>query len=1763
MVGSEHILNLPIILRVNSMKQMKSSGNRYRRSYKKINAVAPLPNLIEIQKQSYDLFLNSGEGPEHADGMGLQGVFQSVFPIRDASGMTEMHFEGYEIEEPKFDVEECQQRDMTYAGALKVKLLLNIYDVDNETGNQTFRNSKEQKVYMGDIPLMTDNGTFIVNGTERVVVSQMHRSPGVFFNYSTHATGKRLYTCQILPGRGSWIEFEFGLKKDKALGELELINARVDRKRRLPVSTLLFALGMDQESIMESFYDSTSFRLRRKPATWEFTFQRDNWRNVVPNYDLISPETGEIVAPAGEKISTYRLKKLSDEFGGAKLRIMHDSLDQGNLSTALERAGEADEIDEDYLEYLESSFRQQSTPKSRKVSPSGHYLIEDFNPQRWQRVTPNFNIVNYHTDEVLAKAGVKLTPAKYKHIQDLEDWSLLIPLNQILAYFAPKKKEDPSTQEINLYVYNDSLASKSERNSIKKKASGPELVGTDNLASEFSDGGRKLLVTMLKKVWRFRVPTFNIYNADSGMVSNRSGNEVNLVVSKELGIHLDNNKFELNADELLYGLVELEETIKRKADRLKSEETDQTPDIPASSEDGTLIGGYSVPIKLGTNQGETVVNFIPEELKWVTDFAYQEKIGINVEDNILDSETGEVVIPIGSRITRKMVKGFEDQDRKLEVAVASDRITDRYIGKDMIDEETGIVLAESGDELSCQFDENGNPSGGLLRVLLDEGFEELSLLEIDHLSVGPYIRNTMFLDKCYDRKTGLLEIYRSLRPGEPPTPENAEALFDQLFSDSERYDLSAVGRAKLNMRLNLNENENVRTLQKSDIIACLKRLVDLRDGKGEIDDIDHLGNRRVRSVGELMENQCRIGLIRMERAIRERMGSVEIDKKIPQDLVNPRPLSGAIREFFGSSQLSQFMDQTNPLSEITHKRRLSALGPGGLTRERAGFEVRDVHPTHYGRICPVETPEGQNIGLINSLASYSKVNKYGFLETPYRVVKDGQVTDDYEYVSATDESQKIIAQANARLDDENRFINDLVSTRIDGEFKMSLKETVNMIDVSPMQLVSVAASLIPFLENDDANRALMGSNMQRQAVPLLNAEAPFVGTGIEEKVAVDSGAAIVAKREGVIDQVDATRIVINAVADDPTDPGVDTYRLRKFQRSNQNTCINQKPLVNVGDYVLKGDVIADGPSTDLGELALGRNVLVAFMPWNGYNFEDSILVSERIVKDDVFTSVHIEEFSVLARDTKLGPEEITRDIPNVGEESLRNLDEAGIIYVGAEVKGGDILVGKITPKGETPITPEEKLLRAIFGEKASDVRDTSLKLPPGDFGTVVEVRVFNRHGIEKDERTIQIEREAINRLTRDHEDEKAILRRTIFERLHSLIIGKVVAKGPKPFKKGDIITEELLGQIEQFKWWKLALDDEETSKNREGLEKQYQLQLKALEQRYEDKVAKVRRGDDLSPGVLKVVKVFVAVKRKLQSGDKMAGRHGNKGVVSKVVPMEDMPFLEDGTPVDIVLNPLGVPSRMNVGQILETHMGWASRGLGKVIDESLKYHDSNQDDPASIEKVKSAMEYAYGPEVYNSELANLNDQELIASAKVVSNGVPIATPVFDGAKELDIDDALERAGFDKSGQSELYDGITGEKFARPVTVGIKYMLKLHHLVDDKIHARSTGPYSLVTQQPLGGKAQFGGQRFGEMEVWALEAYGAAHVLQEILTVKADDVTGRTKVYEAIVKGENEFESGIPESFNVLVKEVRGLGLNMELRQMNRTRKMIQREKHEA
>jgi len=1067
------------------------------------------------------------------------------------------------------------------------------------------------------------------------------------------------------------------------------------------------------------------------------------------------------------------------------------------------------------------------------------------------------------------------------------------------------------------------------------------------------------------------------------------------------------------------------------------------------------------------------------------------------------------------------VKAIKQQDEDLH---------GQYIAEDIYTPETGEIYAEAGEEITAK----------LLTSLLEMGFTELPVLDIDHINIGPYIRNTLAVDKNQSREDALFDIYRVMRPGEPPTVETAEAMFHSLFFDPERYDLSAVGRVKMNMRMDLDAPDTMRVLRKEDIVAVVRALVDLRDGRGEIDDIDHLGNRRVRSVGELMENQYRLGLLRMERAIKERMSSVDIDTVMPQDLINAKPAAAAVREFFGSSQLSQFMDQTNPLSEITHKRRLSALGPGGLTRERAGFEVRDVHPTHYGRICPIETPEGPNIGLINSLATFARVNKYGFIESPYRRVKDGKITDEVAYLSAMEEQKHYVAQANAEIDGNGGLVEDLIVCRHGGDVMMVPRERVDYMDVSPKQLVSVAAALIPFLENDDANRALMGSNMQRQAVPLVKADAPLVGTGMESIVARDSGAAIAARRTGVVDQIDATRIVVRATEEyDATKPGVDIYRLMKFQRSNQSTCINQKPLVRVGDQVRKGDIIADGPSTDLGDLALGRNVLVAFMPWNGYNFEDSILLNERIVKDDVFTSIHIDEFEVMARDTKLGPEEITRDIPNVSEEALKNLDEAGIVYIGAEVQAGDILCGKITPKGESPMTPEEKLLRAIFGEKASDVRDTSLRVPPGVQGTVVEVRVFNRHGVDKDERAQAIEREEIERLAKDRDDEQAILDRNVYSRLAAILDGKTAISGPKGFKKDTKLNKEVLEDYPRSQWWTFAIEDDAVMAEVEAMRKQYDEQKKGLESRFLDKVEKLQRGDELPPGVMKMVKVFVAVKRKIQPGDKMAGRHGNKGVVSKIVPGEDMPFLEDGTPVDIVLNPLGVPSRMNVGQILETHLGWACAGLGKQVGEAVNAYMRSKD----LKPLRKKLTDIYGKD---ETIESLDDQSLVEFGENLRRGVPIATPVFDGAHEKDIVEMLKQAGLATSGQVTLYDGRTGEAFDRDVTVGYIYMLKLHHLVDDKIHARSIGPYSLVTQQPLGGKAQFGGQRFGEMEVWALEAYGAAYTLQEMLTVKSDDVAGRTKVYESIVRGDDAFESGIPESFNVLVKEMRSLGLNVEL-----------------
>ncbi|WP_061026885.1 DNA-directed RNA polymerase subunit beta [Bradyrhizobium sp. CCH5-F6] len=1359
------------------MAQQTFTGRkRVRKFFGHIKEVAEMPNLIEVQKASYDQFLMVDEPPGGRLDEGLQAVFRSVFPISDFSGTSMLEFVRYEFEQPKYDVDECRQRGMTFAAPLKVTLRLIVFDIDEETGAKSVKDIKEQDVYMGDIPLMTMNGTFIVNGTERVIVSQMHRSPGVFFDHDkgkTHSSGKLLFAARVIPYRGSWLDIEFDAK--------DIVYARIDRRRKIPVTSLMFALGLDGEAILSTFYKKILYK--RTKEGWRVPFDANRFRGYSTVNDLIDADTGKVVLEAGKKLTVRAARQLQEK-GLKALRM----------------------VDE-------------------------------------------------------------------------------------------------------------------------------ELVGN-------------------------------------------------------------------------------------------------------------------------------------------------------------------------------------------------------YVAEDLVNPKTGEIHAEAGEEITDK----------LMKALNEQGYKELPLLDIDHVNVGPYIRNTLSADKNMTREDALFDIYRVMRPGEPPTLESAQAMFQSLFFDAERYDLSAVGRVKMNMRLDLDAPDTQRTLRKEDILSVIKTLVDLRDGKGEIDDIDHLGNRRVRSVGELMENQYRIGLLRMERAIKERMSSVDIDTVMPQDLINAKPAAAAVREFFGSSQLSQFMDQTNPLSEITHKRRLSALGPGGLTRERAGFEVRDVHPTHYGRICPIETPEGPNIGLINSLATFARVNKYGFVETPYRKVKDGRVTDEVVYLSAMEEGRYSVAQANVPVDAKGRFTEDLVVCRSSGtrDVVPMTPDKVDYMDVSPKQLVSVAAALIPFLENDDANRALMGSNMQRQAVPLVRAEAPFVGTGMEGVVARDSGAAIAARRSGVIDQIDATRVVIRATEDlDPTKSGVDIYRLMKYQRSNQSTCINQRPLVKVGDIVKKGDIIADGPSTDLGELALGRNVLVAFMPWNGYNFEDSILLSERIVKEDVFTSIHIEEFEVMARDTKLGPEEITRDIPNVSEEALKNLDEAGIVYIGAEVRAGDILVGKITPKGESPMTPEEKLLRAIFGEKASDVRDTSLRVPPGVQGTIVEVRVFNRHGVDKDERALAIEREEIERLAKDRDDEQAILDRNVYNRLAELLEGRQGIAGPKGFKKDTKITRAVLEEYPKSQWWLFASPNDKLMAEIEAMRKQYDESKKGLEQRFLDKVEKLQRGDELPPGVMKMVKVFVAVKRKIQPGDKMAGRHGNKGVVSKIVPIEDMPFLEDGTHADIVLNPLGVPSRMNVGQILETHLGWACAGLGKRIGQTVDAYLSKQD----IKPLKETLKKVYGED---ETIKSLNDNELIELGQNLSRGVPIATPVFDGAKEADIEEMLKLAGLDASGQSTVYDGRTGDPFDRKVTVGYIYMLKLHHLVDDKIHARSIGPYSLVTQQPLGGKAQFGGQRFGEMEVWALEAYGAAYTLQEMLTVKSDDVAGRTKVYEAIVRGDDTFEAGIPESFNVLVKEMRSLGLNVDL-----------------
>ena len=1427
---------------------------RVRKNFGRIPEASPMPNLIEVQKSSYNEFLQADREKKDRTDSGLQGVFRSVFPIADFSGSASLEFVDYDLEEPKYDVEECQQRGMTYAAPLKVTLRLVVFEVDPDTGARNMLNVKEQDVYMGDMPLMTDHGTFIVNGTERVIVSQMHRSPGVFFDHDrgkTHSSGKLLFTARIIPYRGSWLDFEFDAK--------DIVHVRIDRRRKLPVTTLLYALGMTSENMMDYYYNWVTFERDKK--SWRSAFNPEVMRGLKLARDLINAKTGKVVAEAGTKM-TQRL--------GMKLQ----------------------------------------------------------------------------------EAGLK------------------------------------------------------------------------------------------------------------------------------------------------------------------------------------------------------------------------------------------------------------------EVRVSSEELIGRYCAADIVNDESGEIYIEAGDEITEE----------IVEALEEAGINHIDTLDVDNVNVGAYIRNTMAIDKATSKEKALVEIYRVMRPGEPPTQETAEKLFYDMFlspvrlnkpevdaratadararvtatltkvdtdglawvmsitggwaqivvstndpragaptgtfwvreadidlQQSERYDLSAVGRVKMNSRLDLETPDDVRALRKDDILAVIRTLVSLKDGRGDIDDIDHLGNRRVRSVGELLENQYRVGLLRMERAIRERMSSVEIDTVVPHDLINAKPAAAVVREFFGSSQLSQFMDQTNPLGEITHKRRLSALGPGGLTRERAGFEVRDVHPTHYGRICPIETPEGPNIGLINSLATYARVSKYGFIETPYRRVNKGKVSDEVIYMSAMEEGRYTIAQSNAPLDNKGRFTEELVSCRRDGDFVTALPDQIDFIDVSPKQLVSVAAALIPFLENDDANRALMGSNMQRQAVPLIKAEAPLVGTGMEGVVARDSGVAIAARRTGEVEQVDANRIVIRATEDvDPSQSGVDIYNLRKYQRSNQNTCVNQRPLVTVGDVVQRGDIIADGPSTELGELALGRNSLVAFMPWNGYNFEDSVLISERIVRDDVFTSIHIEEFELMARDTKLGQEEITRDIPNVGEEALQDLDEAGIVHIGADVHPGDILVGKITPKGESPMTPEEKLLRAIFGEKASDVRDTSLRLPPGGHGTVVEVRVFSRHGVDKDERALAIEREEIDRLAKDKDDERRILERNTYDRLKSLLLNRVVVSGPKGVKVGSKITETVLADLPRSQWWQFGLKDSSVMDAMEGIRAQFDSATAAVQSRFENKIDKLQRGDELLPGVMKMVKVFVAVKRKLQPGDKMAGRHGNKGVISKILPIEDMPYLEDGTPVDIVLNPLGVPSRMNVGQILETHLGWASAGLGRQIGDLVDKARRG----GGAGALRSRLQEIYGKPQFTKEIAPLDESEMLELGDNLRIGVPMATPVFDGAGEADIVEMLESAGLSSSGQVRLVDGRTGEYFARDVTVGYIYMLKLHHLVDDKIHARSIGPYSLVTQQPLGGKAQFGGQRFGEMEVWALQAYGAAYTLQEMLTVKSDDVAGRTKVYEAIVRGDDTFEAGIPESFNVLVKELKALGLNVELSQRN-------------
>jgi DNA-directed RNA polymerase subunit beta len=1348
---------------------------RIRKDFGKQASILEVPYLLAIQLDSYSKFLQDGIDNETRADMGLHAALKSVFPIVSYSGNAQLEYVSYRLGTPTFDVRECQLRGMTYSAPLRVKVRLVIYDKEAPANTQVVKDIKEQEVYMGEIPLMTDNGTFVINGTERVIVSQLHRSPGVFFDHDkgkTHSSGKLLFNARVIPYRGSWLDFEFDPK--------DSVFVRIDRRRKLPATILLRALGYDNEQILDMFFDTNNFTIT----------------------------------------------------------------DDG--------------------------------------------VMLDLVPERLRGETAAFDIV------------------------------------------------------------------------VKKK----------------------------------------------------------------------------------------------------------------------------------------------------------------------------VIVEEGRRITARVINELEKQGVQ-SLLVPKDYLLGKVLAKNIINTETGEVIANANDELTEE----------LLEALEEAGVTELESIYFNDLDHGPYISNTLRIDNTTTELEAQVEIYRMMRPGEPPTKEAAQNLFTNLFFNEERYDLSAVGRMKFNRRIGRNEDEGIGVLSNEDIIGVLSILIDIRNGNGEVDDIDHLGNRRIRCVGEMAENVFRVGLVRVERAVKERLSLAESEGLMPQEMINAKPVAAAVKEFFGSSQLSQFMDQNNPLSEVTHKRRISALGPGGLTRERAGFEVRDVHPTHYGRVCPIETPEGPNIGLINSLAVYARTNKYGFLETPYRKVVNGKVTADLDYLSAIEEGQFVIAQANASIDDKGRLSDELVACRHKNEFTLTVAENVQYMDVSPRQVVSVAAALIPFLEHDDANRALMGSNMQRQAVPTLRSDKPLVGTGIERTVAIDSGVTVVARRGGSVDSVDAGRIVVRVSDDEAVagEAGVDIYNLIKYTRSNQNTCINQRPLVKPGDFIQRGDVLADGPSTDMGELALGQNLMVAFMPWNGYNFEDSILISERLVQEDRLTTIHIEELTCVARDTKLGSEEISSDIPNVGESALSKLDESGIVYIGAEVKPGDILVGKVTPKGETQLTPEEKLLRAIFGEKASDVKDTSLRVPSGMDGTVIDVQVFTRDGVEKDKRSLEIEEEQLEAIRKDLGDQRRIMEEDLFDRIEKLLIGKVADGGPNKLASGSKILKAYLAEIPREKWFEIRLHNEEANAQLEVVADQLKGMHEHFSELFEEKRSKIIAGDDLAPGVLKMVKVYMAVKRRIQPGDKMAGRHGNKGVISMIVPVEDMPYLEDGTQVDIVLNPLGVPSRMNVGQILECHLGWAAKGLGIKIDKMLEAQ-------SNVKELRAFLDKIYNNSGKKEDLDSFSDDEIIELCRNLTGGVPMATPVFDGCSEEELRYMLRLADLPETGQATVYDGRTGKSFERPITIGYMHMLKLNHLVDDKMHARSTGPYSLVTQQPLGGKAQFGGQRFGEMEVWALEAYGASYTLQEMLTVKSDDVNGRTKMYKNIVDGNHQMEAGMPESFNVLVKEIRSLGINIELTQ---------------